>query len=64
MATKVTEDIAVVWGEFKKDQANQALRNRLIEKYLPLVRYNAERVWANCPRASISTISSPPASSG
>lgn len=51
MATKVkvSEDIAEVWKEFKRDQTNQALRNRLIERYLPLVRYNAERVWAKLP---------------
>ncbi|MCL4109482.1 UNVERIFIED_CONTAM: hypothetical protein GTU68_024379 [Idotea baltica] len=28
---------------------SQALRNRLIERYLPLVKYNAERVWAKLP---------------
>lgn len=49
MATKLTEDVAHVWVEYKLDQSNQALRNRLIERYLPLVRYNAERVWAKLP---------------
>ncbi len=49
MATKLSEDVADVWVEFKKDQTNQALRNRLMERYLPLVRYNAERVWAKLP---------------
>ncbi len=49
MATKLTEDVADVWIEFKKDQSNQALRNRLIERYFPLVKYNAERVWAKLP---------------
>ena len=34
---------------YKKDQSNQELRNILIERYLPLVRYNAERVWAKLP---------------
>ena len=52
MATKVTDDIAAVWKVFKKDQTDQALRNRLIEKYLPLVRYNAERVWAKLHKRS------------
>lgn len=46
---KVTEDILEVWKEFKKDQRDQSLRNKLIERYLPLVRYNAERVWAKLP---------------
>ena len=41
MATKVSEDVSEVWIEYKKDQANQELRNRLMERYLPLVRYNA-----------------------
>lgn len=49
MATKVSEDIAEVWIAFKQDQADQLLRNRLMERYLPLVRYNAERVWAKLP---------------
>lgn len=49
MATKISEDIAEVWIEFKKDQSDQLLRNRLMERYLPLVRYNAERVWAKLP---------------
>jgi RNA polymerase sigma factor for flagellar operon FliA len=49
MATRVTEDIAELWKTYKKDQTNQELRNILIERYLPLVRYNAERVWAKLP---------------
>ena len=49
MATRVTEDVAEVWKAYKKDQSNQELRNVLIERFLPLVRYNAERVWAKLP---------------
>jgi RNA polymerase sigma factor for flagellar operon FliA len=49
MATKVDDATAQLWADFKSDQTNQSLRNRLIEKYLPLVRYNAERVWAKLP---------------
>ncbi|MCA8987425.1 MAG: sigma-70 family RNA polymerase sigma factor, partial [Planctomycetaceae bacterium] len=50
MATKLSpEQIQEIWEEYKKDQTNQRLRNRLIERYLPLVRYNAERVWAKLP---------------
>lgn len=50
MVTKVTEeDIAQIWADFKCDQTNQLLRNKLIERFLPLVRYNAERVWAKLP---------------
>ena len=49
MVTKLAEDIAPTWFAFKKDMTSQALRNRLIERYLPLVKYNAERVWAKLP---------------
>lgn len=51
MATaKLTEEqLAEVWTEFKRDQSNQQLRNTLMERYLPLVRYNAERVWSKLP---------------
>ncbi len=50
MATKLSpEEILEIWEVYKKDQTNMALRNRLIERYLPLVRYNAERVWAKLP---------------
>ena len=47
--TRVAIDIQQVWPLFKEDQTNQELRNRLIEHYFPLVRYNAERVWAKLP---------------
>ncbi len=49
MATKVSPEIQQLWSEFKLDQSNQEIRNRLIENYFPLVRYNAERVWAKLP---------------
>jgi RNA polymerase sigma factor for flagellar operon FliA len=43
------EDIEQLWIEFKKDPTNQDLRNRLVEIYLPLVKYNGERIWARLP---------------
>src|SRR6188768_3233378 len=49
MTTKLAEDVTEVWKSFKKDQDDQKLRNALIERYLPLVRYNAERVWSKLP---------------
>jgi RNA polymerase sigma factor for flagellar operon FliA len=49
MATKVTADVAELWKVYKQDQTNQELRNKLMERYLTLVRYNAERVWAKLP---------------
>ncbi|ADG66977.1 RNA polymerase sigma factor, FliA/WhiG family [Planctopirus limnophila DSM 3776] len=49
MVTRVIEDIQAVWNAYKQDQSSKALRNRLMENYLPLVRYNAERVWSKLP---------------
>ena len=49
MVTKVERDITQVWQEFKQDQSNQELRNRLVEMYLPLVKYNGERIWSRLP---------------
>jgi RNA polymerase sigma factor for flagellar operon FliA len=47
--TASPEEIANIWLEFKADQSNQRLRNRLIEQYLPLVKYNGERIWSRLP---------------
>src|SRR5436305_14752963 len=50
MATTVAaDDITQVWEAYKLDQENQSLRNRLVEQYLPLVKYNGERIWARLP---------------
>ena len=50
MATTVApQDVEQLWIEFKKDISNQELRNRLVEIYLPLVKYNGERIWARLP---------------
>jgi RNA polymerase sigma factor for flagellar operon FliA len=50
MATTVApEDVEQLWLEFKRDPENQELRNRLVEIYLPLVKYNGERIWARLP---------------
>jgi RNA polymerase sigma factor for flagellar operon FliA len=43
------EEIHDLWKTFKKDQSDESLRNRLIEIYLPLVRYNGERIWSRLP---------------
>ena len=43
------EDIAEVWIQFKKDPGRKELRNTLIEHYLPLVKYNGERIWSRLP---------------
>jgi len=49
MATRVSQDVTDLWKSYKSDQSNRELRNRLIERYLSLVKYNAERVWAKLP---------------
>ncbi len=50
MATTVApEDVEQLWIEFKRDLSNQDLRNRLVEMYLPLVKYNGERIWSRLP---------------
>jgi RNA polymerase sigma factor for flagellar operon FliA len=51
MATVVApkEDIAEVWQQYKKDPSRRDLRNRLVENYLPLVKYNGERIWSRLP---------------
>jgi RNA polymerase sigma factor for flagellar operon FliA len=43
------DDIADVWRQFKADQSDKQLRNRLVEQYLPLVKYNGERIWSRLP---------------
>jgi RNA polymerase sigma factor for flagellar operon FliA len=45
-----TEDISQLWAEYKEDLSNRELRNRLVEQYLPLVRYHGERVWSRLPQ--------------
>jgi RNA polymerase sigma factor for flagellar operon FliA len=47
--TVAPADVEQLWIEFKKDTSNQELRNRLVEIYLPLVKYNGERIWARLP---------------
>src|SRR3954453_6995821 len=52
MATVAAEkqlEIDEVWKQFKADPENQELRNALVEQYLPLVKYNGERIWARLP---------------
>src|SRR5262245_7816685 len=47
-AKKATRDIKQVWIEYKKSKT-EALRNPLMENYLHLVRYNAERIHVKLP---------------
>src|SRR5262249_26335775 len=49
MVTHVDVDIQQVWREYRADPHNVELRNQLVEHYLPLVKYNAERIWSRLP---------------
>jgi len=42
-------DIAQVWRDYQADMTNKQLRNVLVERFMPLVRYHAERVKARLP---------------
>src|ERR1700691_4808457 len=48
MAKAPLKDIKEVWIDFKKHKS-EALRNVLMENYLHLVRYNAERIHVKLP---------------
>jgi len=41
-------DIPQVWQAYRAT-CNVEYRNRLVERFLPLVKYNAERIWARLP---------------
>ena len=47
--TTAPEDIKDLWVVYKQDMTDQELRNRLVETYLPLVKYNGERIWSRLP---------------
>jgi RNA polymerase sigma factor FliA len=42
------EEMAEIWKDFKA-HPTEDLRNRLVEHYLPLVKYNGERIWSRLP---------------
>ena len=48
MVTQVDVDIQQVWQAYR-ETGNVEFRNQLVERYLPLVKYNAERIWARLP---------------
>src|SRR5205823_3478039 len=48
MVSQVDTDIQQVWHEYR-ETGNIECRNRLVERFLPLVKYNAERIWARLP---------------
>jgi RNA polymerase sigma factor FliA len=48
MVSPMDLDIQQVWQQYRSSPAVE-LRNLLVERYLPLVKYNAERIWARLP---------------
>jgi RNA polymerase sigma factor FliA len=48
MVTHVDVDVPQLWRDYRAAPTLE-LRNQLVELYLPLVRYNAERIWARLP---------------
>lgn len=42
-------DITQVWRDYRANPTHTELRNQLVERYLPLVKYNAERIWQRLP---------------
>ena len=43
------EETAELWKAYQADPDDRCVRNKLVERYLPLVRYNAEKVWRKLP---------------
>src|SRR5262249_7444859 len=48
MVTHVDLDVQQVWRDYRANPSIE-LRNQLVENYLPLVKYNAERIWSRLP---------------
>src|SRR5260370_40533633 len=48
MATHVDLDVQQLWRDYRASPTIE-LRNQLVELYLPLVKYNAERIWSRLP---------------
>src|SRR6201987_5468302 len=46
--TRLETDIQQLWRDYRA-QPTVDLRNQLVENYLPLVKYNAERIWSRLP---------------
>ena len=48
MVTRVDIDVQQLWQDYRAHPTID-LRNQLVELYLPLVKYNAERIWSRLP---------------
>ncbi|MGC4003490.1 MAG: FliA/WhiG family RNA polymerase sigma factor [Pirellulales bacterium] len=49
MTATAQEEVLELWHKFKANPDCQLMRNRLVETYLPLVKYNGERIWSRLP---------------
>src|ERR1700716_2634823 len=48
MVTHADVDVHQLWHDYKTEPTVE-LRNQLVETFLPLVKYNAERIWSRLP---------------
>ena len=48
MVNRVDIDVPQLWQDYRAHPTIH-LRNQLVELYLPLVKYNAERIWSRLP---------------
>src|ERR1700746_1333474 len=48
MVTHVDVDVQQLWRDYRAEPTVE-MRNPLVELYLPLVKYNAERIWSRLP---------------
>src|SRR5271169_5932463 len=48
MVRQADVDVLQLWQQYR-DRPTVEQRNRLVERYLSLVKYNAERIWARLP---------------
>src|SRR6202171_2362882 len=48
MVMHVDVDVQQLWRDYRAEPTTE-LRNYLVENYLPLVKYNAERIWSRLP---------------
>ena len=48
MVTHVDADVQQLWRDYQANPTDE-LRNQLVEHYLELVKYNADRIWQRLP---------------
>src|ERR1700675_3663614 len=48
MVMHVEVDVQQLWRDHRANPTTES-RNQLVENYLPLVKYNAERIWSRLP---------------